>query len=505
MNLAPLHQTLIQFHLTAPNKKKNAPPKKLPLLVIPFFKEEKGAVAAVKGVTGDFSEILALKDFTGKEGETAYLYPSSGSAKRLLLLGLGERKKVTLDTLRCSFSTMTKRIEEKEIEKAAIHFPQIASLSSQDVLQGMVEGVLLAGYSFTPYKTEKKKKKLGVVDIIGGPIEHASLIDKLLTVFKGVYLARDLVNGSADEVTPAYLAAIANKIGGSKSAVKVTILNKRQLEKEKLGLILSVARGSVNEPYLIVMEYMGAKKSKENILLVGKGVTYDTGGLNLKPTGSMENMRCDMGGAATVLALMQVIKELKLPLNIAAIIPTTENGIDANSYKPGDVYTSYAGKTVEITNTDAEGRLILADAISYGIKKMQPTCIIDYATLTGAIMVALGDKVTGMMSSDDMLAEKFAKAGLDTYERVWRMPIYEEYGEALKSDVADFKNAGDRLGGAITAALFLQKFVENIPWVHFDIAGTAYLAKEDRYLPKGASGVGIRLTLAFLDSIITCP
>ncbi|MGE5196112.1 MAG: leucyl aminopeptidase family protein, partial [Anaerolineae bacterium] len=276
---------------------------------------------------------------------------------------------------------------------------------------------------------------------------------------------------------------------------------KKELEQEKMGLILAVNRGSNREPVLIILEYLGDEKSKERTAVIGKGITYDTGGLNIKPTGSMETMKSDMAGAAAVLGLIKAAIATGLKANIIGVIASTENAVGPLSYKPGDVYTSFSGKTVEISNTDAEGRLVLADAISYTQERLKPTRLIDLATLTGGILIALGEEAAGLFSNDDHLASELLAAGENTYERLWRFPLFNEYKEAVKSSIADLKNSGGRKASSITAAMFLQCFVKNIPWAHLDIAGTAYLTDARLYHPTPATGYGVRLLIDFFESL----
>lgn len=490
---------LVKFCYTPLEKRKSSD-----LLIIPFWCDGGKAVAAAKKAPAldSVTAALASGDFKGKESELLLLYPTDASnGMRIALLGLGEAKDASVERLRRAFCCLTKKSQEKSLTKISVIPPTHELLDEESISYGIIEGILFGNYIFDRYKTEKTIKPLASVDLLGVSPTTVALVAKLLPVFKGVYLARDLVNGCADDVTPEHLAEVAKDIASNAPRMKARIMNRKQLEKEKLGLLLAVGRGSHSEPHMIIIEYKGTKEQKACTVLVGKGVTYDTGGLNLKPTGSMETMRCDMGGAATVLGVMQALAELQLPINVTAVIPTVENCIDAASYKPGDIYTGYAGVSVEIANTDAEGRLILADAIAYAVKNLAPARILDYATLTGAMVVALGEETTGMMSNDDELANAFTRAGLSTFERVWRLPIYEEYADALKSDVADMKNVGDRTAGAIAAALFLHKFVGSTPWAHFDIAGTAFLSKERRYQPKGATGVGVRATVEYLYSL----
>ncbi len=311
---------------------------------------------------------------------------------------------------------------------------------------------------------------------------------------------RDLQNDTADLVSPEYLGQQAKAIA-KEHGLKCTVFDKKKIEKLGMGLLLAVNRGSSLEPRFIVLEYNGDKKSKDKTAVVGKGLTFDSGGYNLKPTKFIETMRVDMSGAAITLGVIKAAARLELKRNIVGVIPATENMLGSRAYKPGDIYRSMSGKTVEIGNTDAEGRLILADALTYTVQKIKPARIVDLATLTGAILITFGDVVIGAMTNDDKIYEHLYGAGEATYERVWRLPIYDEYRKLLKSDVADIKNVGGRDGGSITAAAFLEKFVEKTPWLHLDIAGVSWLEKKRHYLPKNGTGTGVRLIIDFIKRI----
>jgi leucyl aminopeptidase len=369
----------------------------------------------------------------------------------------------------------------------------------------MAEGILLANYAYHGQKQMSEKDApslLESVNFITASKNAHKVVDKAETICEGVYFARDLINGNADDVTPGYLTQVAVGLSKKHPKIHTTIFDKKKLEKEGFGLILAVSRGSHHDPVMIVAEYKGNPKDKKATVLIGKGVTYDTGGLNLKPTGSMETMKCDMGGAAVVLGVLDVAAQLNLKQNITVVVPSVENSISSMSYKPGDVYKSYSGKTVEIGNTDAEGRLILADALAYAVKKLNPKEIVDVATLTGAIEVALGNECSGLFCNNDVLADALLRSGRITFERVWRMPLFDEYKEQLRSDIADMSNHGGRSGGAVTAALFLKEFIdENIPWAHLDIAATAYLKDKKRYHPKSGTGIGVRLLIEMIESL----
>ena len=476
-------------------------------LVLPYWIEKKAAVPAASSgtIAQHVKGAIDTGDFSGKEGEVAILYAAGQPEKRIILLGLGAQDKITVEKLRRSYSNLTKACRQKKLKELNILVPKIPALTADDVVRGVCEGLLLTNYVFDGLKHEGTKKEptvlLSKITLIG--VGKKTLVEtkKFLGIAEGVYLARNLVNGNADDVTPQYLVHCAKELATTFSHVKTTIFDKKRLEKEKMGLILAVARGSAVDPALIIVEYKGDPKSKDHTVIVGKGVTYDTGGLNLKPTGSMETMKCDMGGAATALGTIVAVASNQMKVNVTAVIPTTENAIGKNSYKPGDVYTSYTGKTVEIGNTDAEGRLILADALAYASQHLKPTRIIDFATLTGAMEITLGAETTGIMSNHDALANSLMHAGDDTYERLCRLPLYEEYKDQLKSEIADIRNIGGRSAGSITAAIFLQEFVGQTPWVHCDIAGTAYLSDARRYNPKHGTGVGVRLMLSFLENL----
>lgn len=480
---------------------------KADLLVIPLV-IEKGKVrwpSDLKALVKSYQAPVETGDFCGKEGDTALLYPQSEKETRVLLLGLGDLESITTENLRRAFSAAAKTANKLGATHLNVYVPELSHLSDDQLFRGLAEGIFLTNYRFHHLKGEKSKKDAKKMIEQIGLVSHSkkakALVEKYWTLSEGVFEARDMVNGNADEVNPDFLAEWAHKLSKANPKIKTTVLDKKKLQKEGLGLLLAVGRASPHGPCLIVAEYQGNPKSKDKTLLVGKGVTYDTGGLNLKPTGSMETMKCDMGGAACVLSTIAVASRLNLKVNLVVIVPATENSIASESYKPGDVYKSFAGKTVEIANTDAEGRLILADALAYGIAHYKPARIVDLATLTGAIEIALGNECSGLFSNNDALADALIRSGSETFERLWRMPLHDEYKEALKSDIADMKNHGGRSGGSITAAQFLHEFVGKTPWAHIDIAGTAYINEGKRYLPRYATGVGVRLMIDLLEGL----
>jgi leucyl aminopeptidase len=467
--------------------------KDYPLVVIPFYKGEKQAVEVFTLIdfTQHYEPAVKLRDFTGAKGEVHFIYPING-IKRLALLGIGEKKTISNEDLRQAFASLVKQVRKKKIKEAVF----LLSTFTQEQVDAIFDGILSMNYDFHLYKKESfLLEKITFLDK-----KHKSLFTHKQKLFSGVYLARDLVNENADQVTPSFLAKTAKGLAATFPAITTTVLEKKQIEKEQMGLLLAVNRASSIDPRLVLIDYKGGKRGTKPVVLVGKGVTYDTGGLSLKPTHGMVDMKADMGGAATVLGTMQALAELGIKKNVIGVIPATENSIDANSYKPGDVYRSLSGKTVEVNNTDAEGRLILADAMEYANKYLDPACIIDLATLTGGILVALGDEISGIFTEQKSLLKAFEKASVKTGEPIWPMPLYGSYKKMLKSEIADLVNSAGRNAAAITAALFLREFVDKTPWVHFDIAGPAFYEKPKGICSSQATGVGVRLLIEFLQS-----
>ncbi|MCH9627169.1 MAG: putative cytosol aminopeptidase [Chlamydiales bacterium] len=479
------------------------------LIVLPFWRTQKKAKpAAVLGapLTTLTKSPVEMGDFSGRQGETLLLYSNKGQKeKRCLLVGLGREEKLTVEGLRQAYSNVAKLCQCRGIAKINLVVPTVTQLRGVDVdgcLTGIAEGILLTNYSWEKLATlEEETVLLKSVALIGVLPKDLSVVRHCAETAEGVHFARDLINGNADLITPHYLGEAAKKIAKKFPNTTAHVHDRKWIEKEKMGLLLAVSRGSAHDPVFIVLSYKGHPRSKDHTVLIGKGVTYDTGGLNLKPTGSMETMREDMSGAATALATVATAASLKLERNVTAVVAATENGIDALSYKPGDVYVGMSGMTVEIGNTDAEGRLTLADALTYSLKKLKPSRMIDLATLTGSMVMALGEGMSGLFCNDEKLTDQLLQASHHTSEILWRMPLHHPYKEMLKSDIADIRNIGGRPAGAITAALFLQEFVEKTPWAHIDIAGTAFQSKERGYWPKNGVGFGVRLLVDFLQNL----
>jgi len=471
------------------------------LLILPFW-ETKGKAklaCAMKGFESLYGFPVSQKDFQGKEKETLLLYKKNNKEMRVLLLGLGSKDKVHAESIRQSYAEALKICHKKGLVHIALAIPEC----SVSAALSAIEGILLTNYTFNRFKTSSPEEIVLTkrVDLLG--IDQAALEEcrEAQTIISSVNFVRDLVNGNADEVTPQMLAKTAQELGKISPLLKTRILEKEELEKIGMGLLLAVGKGSVHPPLFITVEYCGNPKSSKKTAIIGKGVTYDTGGLNIKPTGSMETMKTDMSGAATVLGTLRAAAELRLQVNLIGIVAAAENSIGPNSYKPGDVYKSYSGKSIEISNTDAEGRLIYADALSYVQEHYQPSQIIGFATLTGGIVVALGEEASGLFCNDECLVHSLLKAGERTHERLWRMPIYREYKEHLKSLIADMKNCGDRKASSSVAAVFLHQFIqEELPWAHIDIAGTAFLSAPRHYHLTSATGVGVRLLIDFFKN-----
>jgi len=352
---------------------------------------------------------------------------------------------------------------------------------------------MLSNYRFEKYKKEENKSQLKTFTILSG-----KKLDKHIkwteTVSGAANLARDLVNTPSNDMTPAALVKAARSL----KDVSIKVIERREAERLGMGGYLSVAKGSAEPPKFIVITYK--RKNCAPLALIGKAITFDSGGLSLKPSQGMEKMKYDMAGGAAVIGVMKAVSELNLLLHIIAVLPATENLPGGSASKPGDVVRTIEGKTIEIISTDAEGRLVLADAIGF-VKKHKPSAIIDIATLTGACSIALGNEAMAMMGNNDALMKKMKKASEETAEKVWQMPLFDEYKDYIKSDIADLKNSAGRSGSLVSSGYFLKEFSGNVPWVHLDIAGTAWTDKDRPYIPQGATGVGVRLLLNFLKSL----
>ncbi|HXX53472.1 MAG TPA: leucyl aminopeptidase [Thermodesulfovibrionales bacterium] len=445
-------------------------------------------------LNGLLSKVVSSREFVGKHTQTSLIHTMNkiGPA-RILLIGLGKVGEISAEKLRQAGGKALSYLCGLGLKEIAFSSSHILSVQQSPV--PFVEGGLLSLYQFKKYKKEEDaSKEIERLTLIGKP-EPSIKKSLLWTVASSsaVSFARDLVNAPSNDMTPTILAKAAESLAGGRVAVRV--LEKRDAERLGMRAYLSVAKGSMEPPKFIVVRYHGGKGAP--IALVGKSITFDSGGISIKPSEGMEKMKYDMAGGATVLAVVKAASEMMLPVNLLGVLPATENLPGGTASKPGDIVTSLSGKTIEIVNTDAEGRLVLADGIGY-VKKFKPKVIIDIATLTGACGVALGNEAIAMMGNDVAIMERLKTIGDEVYERVWQMPLYEEYLDYIKSDVAELKNSGGRTGSLVTAAYFLKEFAGDTPWVHLDIAGTAWTEKDKPYVPKGATGIGVRLLLDLL-------
>ncbi len=475
------------------------------LLVVLVGQDEKMVVPKEKGSIfhSYLDRPMKLKDFSGKKGETYLVYPEPGLVcSRLLFVGVGEEKE-DLETMRVCGGTVAQALTKLKVRHLGISF-EFLDIDGAPAGERFTEGFLLGRYQFYRHKKEDEDTQTKINKISFFPGSDVALfrqgIKRAECAANIGIVARDMANEPGNFWTAADFGVFATGLA-QKYKVKTTILGKKECVRHNMGGLLAVNQGSTAEPRMVIVEYRCQNKKAPTLLLVGKGLTFDSGGISLKPGAGMEDMKYDMcGGAAVLAAMLGVAEEQPKHINVIGIVPATDNMPSGNAVKPGDVITCYNGKTVEVINTDAEGRLILADALAYGIETYKPDAVIDLATLTGAVIVGLGHHNTGLLSNDDALTAKVADAGKKCGEPVWRLPLGEEYTKQLKSQVADLKNVGGKDGGTITAAAFLQEFVDETPWVHLDIAGTAWGFTEKSYIPKGPSGTGARTLLELIRS-----
>ena len=486
----------------------------LALKVLEGSGELVGPVAKVdERMGGRISAVLKRGDFRGKLCETLLLFPDADSgleAERVLLVGVGKAEDLDLEKVRRAAATAVRQASSLRLTGLAttLHHVELATggISPTDAGRAVAEGLVLGAYVFDELKSHEENGEAPV------RIEEAVVLEKvdekaeaigqgvrLGTAFaRGQNLARTLGNLPGNIATPEYLGREAERIA-TESGMKVTLLGPKEMEAEGLNTLLAVSRGSEKEPRLIVLEHRRGAADAKPLVLLGKGLTFDAGGISIKPAAGMEEMKFDMCGGAAVLGAMQAIGELDLPVNVVGVVPSSENLLSGAAMKPGDIIRSHLGKTIEIINTDAEGRLILADALSY-LRRFEPAAVVDCATLTGACVIGLGHHASAAMGNDEALLEEIRAAGERVWERVWPLPMYDEYREQLKSEYADVKNTGGRPAGSITAGWFLREFVGDFPWVHLDIAGTAYGDGKLPYHPKGATGTPTRLFVEWVLS-----
>jgi len=449
---------------------------------------------------------VSLEDFEGKDKQTTLIYSND---HRIILSGVGLKEKVTLEKVRKATARGVKKAKALKIKKLAIEILQDDSLSAdiEDTARAETISAILALYTFDKYFTKKDTKEIPTIKEIILFSQSNSLAKYSKEIENGIKsgsvignstnFARDLGNEPSNIIYPASLADLLKERSESKK-YSVEVLDKKTIEDLKMGGVLEVSRGSDREPRFIILRYNGGQENDKPIVLIGKGVTFDSGGISIKPAAGMALMKMDMGGAAAVIGIFEAISQLGIKQNVIGLIPSVENMPGGNSFKPGDVITAFNGMTIEVDNTDAEGRLILADALAYA-SQFKPKYVIDMATLTGAAVIAIGSVSSIVMGNDQNLIDKLFNAGQQTYDRVWQLPLWEEYDKMIDSDIADVKNTGTgKQAGTITAGMFLKRFVGNYPWAHIDIAATAMRDKESDYDPKNATGSGVRLVTQFL-------
>lgn len=493
--------------------KKGAPLKqKTPCLVLGVVegKLKQGVLQQLDlQVAGALSRAVRCKEFSGSKGETLLLHCGAGgngdNAERVLLYGLGKERSLSLAGLRQAASSVTKLLAEKQLSCFLLALTQqpVKNSSLAERVQAVAEGVLLADYHYRRYLIKEQSGQPVVLERVGlllavqeSQAEASTAVSVAEAICAGVCLARDLVNTPGNQKSPHYLAlqavAMAERVG-----ISAKLLDKKELERQGFGALLGVAQGSEREPYLIVLEYRGSTADAKPVALIGKGVVFDAGGISLKPAEKMDEMKMDMAGGAAVLGAIFAAARMQLPINLLAVVPAVENLPSGSAIRPGDILTSLSGKTIEVLNTDAEGRLILADALTY-VGRYQPRVVIDVATLTGACLIALGNQASAVLGNHAGLIRQLIKAGERSGERLWQLPLWDEYATLIKSDFADMKNSAGRLAGTITAAAFLQQFAEDYSWAHLDIAGTAWEGVGKAGQPKGGTGFGVRVLLEYL-------
>ena len=467
-----------------------------PLLIVPVTTAT-ALSAALESVTG--GAVTAARqtgDFTGKRDETLLVYGNSG-VRRVLLVGMGDPSKLDANGIRRAAMIGGKRARLLGAPSAALLWPE-AQVDAARIAQALVEGISFGSWHFAALKkpADPPKAPLENVEILvaAETAEILAGLERGNAIAQGQRYTRELQVLPADTCTPAYLASRAEELA-KRHGMKVTVLDRAALEREGMHAILAVGKGSANEPRFIAIEYNGAEGPP--VVLVGKGVTFDTGGISIKPAQSMEEMKYDMSGAAAVLGTFEMLGTLRPAVRVVGLVPSAENMLSSTAYRPGDVVKSHLGKTIEVLNTDAEGRLLLADALSWS-RRYEPSAVVDCATLTGAVVIALGHNVSAVMGTDAPLVEALRRAGETADERLWELPLYDEFRDLIKSDIADMKNTGGRPAGSITAGWFLREFAEGLPWAHLDIAGTAYTDREPATQVKGPTGVLVRLFSEFL-------
>mgnify|MGYP001103876961 CR=1 FL=1 len=474
------------------------------LLMIPVAEDE--ALHSDPAARALIEKAMTYSEFKGEKGDELLLYqPQAVNAARVLFMGLGKAADIAPESLRKTAGKAVKKAIKLELGELLIHLPDARAfpIDAASAVQAFCEGAFLGNHIFDHYKEKKKPAPLKDISIFAADKTAKAVkgvAERVEIICKSTVLAREWVSMPPNEKRPDRFVRSITK-AADKEGLEITVLDEPELKKNKMGGILGVGAGSKSRARMVILDYK-PKKPKKTYALVGKGVTFDSGGINLKPGGSLEDMKMDMAGAASVAATLIAAARLKPAYRVVGVIPVVENMPSGDALRPGDIIRTYTGKTVEIGNTDAEGRMILIDAMAYTEKLFQPDIMIDMATLTGACIIALGEKIAGVFTTDRELSETIISAGETVFERCWAMPMPDDYREMLKSEFADIRNIGSsRWGGAIAAALFLSEFIENARWAHIDIAGPAYAKKASDYCGAGGTGFGVRLLIETMENL----
>lgn len=482
-------------------------------LAVAVFKDEKAEEGFLKDLDsqtgGIISSVLESEEMKGKEGESAYIHVAGAKdfkAKRILLVGMGERESYSFGQLSQFGGTALRSLRSRNVKTIGLA-PRIPDgLDAESAASSVIEGVTIGLFDLDKYRTiDKEERSIDAVTLIATGADESALrsgAKRGRIIGESVNFTRELSNEPGGHLTPTDMAERAQKMA-NEFGLEFEALDRERMESEGMGALLCVARGSEQPPKLIVLKYMPEGKTEvadgeDYLAIVGKGITFDSGGISLKPGENMELMKYDMTGGATVLGVMRAIAQLKPSVPILGLVPACENMPSGKATKPGDVVRAMTGKTIEVINTDAEGRLILADAVSYA-RKLGATSIIDMATLTGAVSIALGDVNTAILGTDQTLIDDFIETGRELGEKFWQLPLDKEYSKQIKSDIADIKNVGGRKAGTITAAAFIKEFTESTPWAHLDIAGTAWSDEAKPFRSKGPTGIAVRTLIRFIE------
>ena len=475
-----------------------------PLVLIGVLDEAKedphfsGLIDAAKSV-------IEHGDFRGKHGDLSIVYTQGAiRAERILLVGLGKKDKLTAESIRQVVGNASRKARDLDVKKISVFLDSFSRgiVEVTEATEALVQGIIMGSFQNIAYRTKnlEKYKKIEELTIFSSDVDEVIMkqgIESGKIIADAVNFCRELAWGPANFITPTKLANEALRIE-KESGIKTTVFDREKSKEIGLTSFLAVAQGTQEPPKFIIMEHGANKEGVDTVALIGKAITFDSGGISIKSGEGMGLMKADMTGGAVVLAVMEAVAKLDLDLHVVGIVPATDNMPSGTAYHPGDIVTSYSGITIEVISTDAEGRMILNDALTYAAKNYKPKAMFDFATLTGAMMIALGEHAIGYFSNHDFVVEKLEEASKTSGEKLWRMPLWEEYDEQLKSDVADFKHTGGRPGGAITAARFLSQFTLDVPWAHLDIAGVMEQSSDKHYNPKGSKGPAVRVILDVL-------